>query len=247
MNYLKETIAFYDQVDLKQLSSSAVALWGSLMYINNKTGWKKEFTVPASVLRGKSGLRDSSFKLARKELDQKGFIRYKSGNWSQAPSYQMVSIKSMIDQETDYLASYSTDESPDHPGDQLASPLFKQNKIKQKEVVVGARSPHAFYEQNIGMLTPFIAEKITQWCKEMSDDLVVEAMKMAIGRNKLFFQYCEGILNRWQKRGVRTLQAAKAVERDSRKRPPRLSKKEENRSIFDKLREEEDVWITEKH
>ncbi|UOR11386.1 DnaD domain-containing protein [Halobacillus amylolyticus] len=243
MNYLKETIAFYDQVDLKQLSSSAVALWGSLMYINNKTGWKKEFTAPASVLRAKSGLRDSSFKLARKELDQKGFIRYKSGNWNHAPGYQMISIKSMIDHETNYPANYSTDELPDHLGDQLTSPLFKQNKKKQKEVVAGERSPHTFYEQNMSMLTPFIAEKITQWCEEMSDELVIEAMKMAIGQNKLFFQYSEGILKQWRKKGVRTLQAAKSMKREAGQKQKHSPQHSKTHAILDKLLEEDDLWI----
>lgn len=40
----------------------------------------------------------------------------------------------------------------------------------------------------------------------------MEAMKIAVRHNKLFFQYCEGILRRWEKAGVRTLADVKRLE-----------------------------------
>ncbi|MFD1037262.1 hypothetical protein ACFQ3N_02335 [Virgibacillus byunsanensis] len=42
------------------------------MHIYNKAMWTDSFTVEAPVLRLKSGLKESSFKRARTELNEKG-------------------------------------------------------------------------------------------------------------------------------------------------------------------------------
>ncbi|WP_147294856.1 hypothetical protein [Oceanobacillus arenosus] len=44
----------------------------------------EQFTVAATVLRLKSGLKESSFKRARTELTEKGYIDYKSRPNNQA-------------------------------------------------------------------------------------------------------------------------------------------------------------------
>lgn len=92
MNYLKEINAFYTRVDLNSLSASAVSLWHALMQINNKARWKKTFTASALALRTFSRLTESSFKRARNELKEKGYIDFKSRTSNQAPIYQMNSL-----------------------------------------------------------------------------------------------------------------------------------------------------------
>ncbi|MFC7062350.1 hypothetical protein [Halobacillus seohaensis] len=89
MNYIKELNAFYNQIELHSLSSSAIVLWGALMHFNNISGWKKEFSVAASSLRSRSGLRESSFNRGCTELKEKGFIKHRSVHRNHAPIYQM--------------------------------------------------------------------------------------------------------------------------------------------------------------
>ncbi|GGJ91098.1 hypothetical protein GCM10007063_12220 [Lentibacillus kapialis] len=91
MNYLKKLNAFYQQIIFNPLSGSAVALWNTLMHFNNLSGWQKTFAVPASLIELKSGIKGTSFKRARDELQEKGYIRVTSRSGNQAAVYQMIS------------------------------------------------------------------------------------------------------------------------------------------------------------
>jgi len=62
------------------------------MHINNKTGWKNEFTVAISVLSAKSGLSPRAVTNARKELTDKGRITWESRDGNQAAKYQINSL-----------------------------------------------------------------------------------------------------------------------------------------------------------
>ncbi|SFD87433.1 DnaD and phage-associated domain-containing protein [Lentibacillus persicus] len=157
MNYIKEINAFYDSVDRNQLSGSAVALWHALIHINNKARWIDTFTVAAPVLRLKSGLPSSSFKRARKELQDKGYIRCTSRGNGLAPEYRMVKLDSGIgverveqdgprlpDQDDGHAAdlpdSHDAGRGVDHPqshltdqdADHVTAPLVKQKKNNTK-------------------------------------------------------------------------------------------------------------------
>jgi len=99
MNYLKELNAFYDRLEQSALSASAVALWHALMHVNNKTRWKNEFTAAGAVLRFKAGLTESSFKRARTELKENGYIDYQSQTGGRAPIYRMISLVAQWEQE----------------------------------------------------------------------------------------------------------------------------------------------------
>ncbi|WP_143414512.1 DnaD domain-containing protein [Halobacillus massiliensis] len=85
--------------------------------------------------------------------------------------------------------------------------------IKNDEEDTRAENPHFFYEQNFGMLKPFISESITQWADELSDELVLASMKLALNNNKQNFNYCEAILKDWQAKGVKTLEDARNAQR----------------------------------
>src|SRR5699024_156451 len=61
------------------------------MHVNNRAHWVDEFSVAASVLCGKSGLASSTFKRARTELKEKGYIKVTSRG-TRAPIYQVVSL-----------------------------------------------------------------------------------------------------------------------------------------------------------
>ncbi|MGP4077447.1 DnaD domain protein [Halobacillus sp. K22] len=61
---------------------------------------------------------------------------------------------------------------------------------------------------------------MSQWCAALSDELVIESMKMALMQNKIFFKYCEGILRKWEQLGVKSLEEVRmqeAVWRSKRK------------------------------
>ena len=65
-----------------------------------------------------------------------------------------------------------------------------------------------FYNNNIGTITPYGLEILEEYAKEMQIDLIILAMKKAVEANKRTIQYIKGILNNWNKAGIKTLAEA---------------------------------------
>lgn len=75
-----------------------------------------------------------------------------------------------------------------------------------------------FYNENIGMITSYGIEILSDYAKEMSADLIILAMKKSVEANKRTIQYIKGILNNWSKKGIKTvLQAEQEDEQFKRK------------------------------
>lgn len=62
-----------------------------------------------------------------------------------------------------------------------------------------------FYEQNIGLLSPFILEEIEEYQKQISEELIIEAIKRAVEAGKRNWKYTKGIINNWLSQGIKTL------------------------------------------
>lgn len=85
-------------------------------------------------------------------------------------------------------------------------------------------NPFHFYETNFGVLSPFISESIKQWCSDLSDELVIESMKIALKEGKRF-NYAEGILKKWYSNNIKTLEDVEAAEVEFKnKRKPKKKK-----------------------
>lgn len=69
----------------------------------------------------------------------------------------------------------------------------------------------AFYQNNFGMLTPFVADNINQWIDDLNEPLVIAALERAAKQNKQF-NYAEGILKDWYRNNIRTLDDVEAKE-----------------------------------
>ncbi len=98
----------------------------------------------------------------------------------------------------------------------------QQNKEKE--------DPFRFFEQNgFGTIGNFLADKIKAWCNDLSDELVIEAMKLALENSSKRWNYVEAVLRDWVDKGYQTLddvQAARLAYKNqanhqSRKRPTR--------------------------
>ena len=64
-----------------------------------------------------------------------------------------------------------------------------------------APNPFVIYEQNIGPLTPAVAERIKLAEQDYSSAWVVDAIQLSARRNKRRWDYAEGILRSWQRDG----------------------------------------------
>ncbi|WP_226639738.1 DnaD domain-containing protein [Priestia flexa] len=68
-----------------------------------------------------------------------------------------------------------------------------------------------FYQQNFGMLNPFISQQIQHWIEDMGEELVLEAMSLTLKQQKTW-KYAEGILKSWTSRNVGSLSDVRALE-----------------------------------
>jgi len=83
--------------------------------------------------------------------------------------------------------------------------------------------PNVFkmYEENIGPLTPLIADALKDAESTYSEEWVADAIELAVKRNERKWSYVEGILNRWKEKG----RAEKQNRRDDQKVSPSLERK----------------------
>lgn len=84
-----------------------------------------------------------------------------------------------------------------------------------------------FYNENIGMITPYGIEILSDYAKEMPIDLIIYAMQISVEANKKTIQYIKAILNNWQKAGIKTLIDAK--KESSKGKPKEKGKFEERK------------------
>lgn len=73
------------------------------------------------------------------------------------------------------------------------------------------KNPYQLYQELFGVLNPINQENITKWTEDLSEELVIEAMKKAALDNKSY-SYAEGILKQWDKHNIKTLEDVKARE-----------------------------------
>jgi len=87
--------------------------------------------------------------------------------------------------------------------------MIRQGQLHEIEDVIPTEArlhvdrPNIFviYEQNIGMMTPMIAEQLRDMEKSYPPDWVQEAFEIAVSRNKRSLRYIAAILKRWETEG----------------------------------------------
>lgn len=76
--------------------------------------------------------------------------------------------------------------------------------------------PNVFklYEENIGPLTPLIADALKDAEETYSPEWVAETIDLAVRNNKRSWRYCEAILKRWKEEGRGEKQDRRDSEKD---------------------------------
>lgn len=69
-----------------------------------------------------------------------------------------------------------------------------------------AINPFTFFEENgFGTIGGYLSEKIMAWCDDLSSELVVEAMKLAVEFGCKHWKYVEAILRQWADKGYQSV------------------------------------------
>lgn len=88
--------------------------------------------------------------------------------------------------------------------------------VRPQASTVGAGRPAQVYEQEIGALTPAVAEALAAAVDRWPEPWIVEALRLAATRNARSWRYAEAILERWETEGRDDGTAAGAAARAGR-------------------------------
>lgn len=83
------------------------------------------------------------------------------------------------------------------------------NDFVSDSCVDGLQEVIDFYSNNIGFLNPYGLKILESYVEDMSSELVVYAMQIAVENNKKTISYIKAILNNWSKANIKTLEEAK--------------------------------------
>ena len=76
-----------------------------------------------------------------------------------------------------------------NPADGASAPILERPNIFK------------LYEENIGPLTPLIADALKDAEQTYSDEWIAATIELAVKNNKRYWKYCEAILKRWKEEG----------------------------------------------
>ncbi|MEK3993673.1 DnaD domain protein [Psychrobacillus sp. FSL K6-2365] len=111
---------------------------------------------------------------------------------------------------------------------------------KNSEEVIIKISPFQFYEENgFGIITPYVGDKVNAWIDDLSEELIIHAMKIAIENSVLKWNYVESILKDWFIKKIKSVDDVIAMD---------LQRKQQQPTNFGKSFREEKVpeWFGKK-
>ena len=89
-----------------------------------------------------------------------------------------------------------------------------------------------FYEENIGMITPYVFEILNSYRTDFSDDVIIYALKLQVEAKASNINYAKAILNSWKKKNIKTLLDAK---RENEKKKLEVKKDEKIKNIRQRM------------
>jgi DNA replication protein len=91
------------------------------------------------------------------------------------------------------------------PRGRAAAEAFAKGQWRESARIMSAplERPNVFrlYEENIGPLTPLIADALKDAEETYQPEWIAEAIDLAVKNNKRNWKYCEAILKRWKEEG----------------------------------------------
>ncbi|WP_078597140.1 DnaD domain protein [Evansella clarkii] len=100
--------------------------------------------------------------------------------------------------------------------------IITEIKYLEKEEEKARANPFDFYQQNFGMLSSYMSEKISMWldeeCFDEPEEVIVLAMQIALENNVRNFNYVSQILKDWCQSGAKNKQQAEALIKEYKNR-----------------------------
>jgi hypothetical protein len=93
MIYTTEIRLFNEWLETHQISTSAIVLWHTLLYVAFRGGWQPEFNAPVSLIMLRTGLGRSAVYKERKVLRDVGLIDFDVGEGSKSNTYRIIGFE----------------------------------------------------------------------------------------------------------------------------------------------------------
>ncbi|HIS62329.1 MAG TPA: DnaD domain protein [Candidatus Scybalomonas excrementigallinarum] len=101
-----------------------------------------------------------------------------------------------------------------------------------------------FFNNNFRMITPFEYEKIKYWINDLSEELVLEALKECVNRNVRTMSYLEAILKNWKTLNYKSVSDIKNTK-GKEPTPEWLNKKVEKKEASEEEKKEIEAMLNE--
>ena len=142
-----------------------------------------------------TGIAKAIFSLVKPQLDA-NYKKYENGKQKKSKA-EAKSKQKVSKAETNVNVNENVNDN------------VNENKNVNDSCVDGLQEVIEFYNNNIGSITPFGLEILSDYTKELNKDIVIYAMQISVEANKRSLSYIKAILNNWSKAGVKTLTDAK--------------------------------------
>ena len=104
------------------------------------------------------------------------------------------------------------------PRGRAAADAFAKGQWRESAKIISTpfERPNIFrlYEENIGPLTPLIADALKDAEETYSTEWIADTIELAVKNNKRSWKYCEAILKRWKEEGRGEKQDRRDAEKD---------------------------------
>ena len=208
IKYITEINAFHSWVQINEIPASAVLLWYSLMHFCNRTGWKKQFNLPVSLIESDTHLKRATIYRARTSLEKAGLIKVIHRKGRQSAIYVIIPVTSILVSHSETL-SETQNEFASH-SETLSETIPRLKTIyKTKDAGAAAALKQevlGYYQKRIH---PFknLAERemLDSLIDDYGSDYCRKAIDRAVYRKRRTLKYITGILQRWEQNGFDNL------------------------------------------
>lgn len=147
------------------------------------------------------GISKAIFSLVKPQLDA-NYKKYENGK-------QKKSKKEANQKQNESKAETNVNDNENDNENVNVNDNDNDNDNVGDSCVDGLQDIIDFYNNNIGFLNPYGLKILESYVEDMSSELVIYAMQIAVENNKKTISYIKAILNNWSKANIKTLEEAK--------------------------------------
>lgn len=196
MNYIHEINAFHNWMAATRISSTQQTLWFHLMDINNRTGWKENFTVANLTLCDRLSISRQGLDKARQALVEYGRIEYKQGAGNQAGTYKIISFDGHIVGTPVVTVVGTNDADGNKVGTQVGT-LVAHYLKENENITTTGENPYKLFQNEIGVISGMVSQMLQDDVETYGSEWVCDAIREAAKNNVRKYSYIESILKRW--------------------------------------------------